>query len=246
MKKIIGQITAAVVLIMVSAAVFFAHFEVYHDRKFIIDWLLGSLAFLPISVLVVSLILDRIIASREKEMLLHKLNMVIGAFFSEAGNGLLKLLVKHASIGSDIKPSLLINGKWGRSDFKNASANLRGYMYGFEADKINLVELCRFLSSKRSFLLRLLENQNLLEHETFTDLLWAVFHVTEELESRKNLKKLPAPDKIHISGDIQRAFVILVVQWVGYMGHLKEQYPYLFSLAVRTNPFDAKARAEVN
>jgi hypothetical protein len=29
------------------------------------------------------------------------------------------------------------------------------------------------------------------------------------------------------------------------MAHLREDYPYLFSLAVRTNPFDPEARPEV-
>jgi hypothetical protein len=29
------------------------------------------------------------------------------------------------------------------------------------------------------------------------------------------------------------------------MKHLKADYPYLFSLAVRTNPFDANASVEV-
>jgi len=29
------------------------------------------------------------------------------------------------------------------------------------------------------------------------------------------------------------------------MDHLKNQYPYLYSLAVRTNPFDSGAKAEI-
>jgi hypothetical protein len=29
------------------------------------------------------------------------------------------------------------------------------------------------------------------------------------------------------------------------MGHLKNKYPYLFSLAVRTNPFNPEASIEV-
>jgi hypothetical protein len=29
------------------------------------------------------------------------------------------------------------------------------------------------------------------------------------------------------------------------MKHLKNSYPYLFSLAVRTNPFDPNAKAEI-
>jgi hypothetical protein len=42
------------------------------------------------------------------------------------------------------------------------------------------------LLSKRDFLVALMENPNLLEHESFTDLLWAVFHLVEELAVRLN------------------------------------------------------------
>ena len=45
----------------------------------------------------------------------------------------------------------------------------------------------------------------------------------------------------HLSGDIQRAYQILVREWLDYLEHLKQDYPYLFSLALRTNPFDANA-----
>jgi hypothetical protein len=34
-------------------------------------------------------------------------------------------------------------------------------------------------------------------------------------------------------------------EWVEYMKHLKNEYPYLFSFAMRTNPFDDKATIEV-
>ena len=245
MKRFWSQAILAAVLVAVSAVLFAVHFEIYHDVKFIIDWFMGSIAFLPISVLFVTLILDRIIAAREREALLSKLNMVIGAFFSEAGGGLIKSLVKYAAVSGEIRPYLMISGKWDKKDFIKAAKKLKGYFYGFDARGMDLNALKMFLTSKRAFLLRLLENQNLLEHETFTDLLWAVFHVTEELESRKNLKKLKPGDLAHISGDIQRAYVLLVAEWIGYMSHSKVQYPYLYSLAVRTNPFDLKAKAEI-
>jgi hypothetical protein len=245
MKRIWGQVILAAVLLGLSAALFLLHFVLYHDSRFIMDWFLGSIAFLPVSVLFVSIILDRIIASREKAVLLAKLNMVIGAFFSEAGSGLLRSLVKHATVSKDISPALLISNKWTKKDFFDSAEKLKGYFYGFDARDMDLNCIRDFLTSKRPFLLRLLENQNLLEHETFTDLLWAVFHVTEELESRKNLKKLGQGDLAHISGDIQRAYVLLVVEWLGYMSHLKSQYPYLYSLAVRTNPFDKNAKVEI-
>ena len=105
--------------------------------------------------------------------------------------------------------------------------------------------LKNFLTGKRSFLLGLLENPNLLEHESFTDLLWAVFHLTEELNSRADTTGLPDTDYEHLSGDIKRAYVLLISEWLSYMKHLKVDYPYLFSLAVRTNPFDPDALPEV-
>lgn len=51
----------------------------------------------------------------------------------------------------------------------------------------SLSELRGFLVEKRGVLLRLPENPILLDHETFTDLLWAVFHLAEELEYRPNV-----------------------------------------------------------
>ena len=49
---------------------------------------------------------------------------------------------------------------------------------------------------------------------------------------------LPATDVMHISGDIRRVYSRLVLEWVDYMEYQKKHYPYLFSLAMRMNPFD--------
>jgi hypothetical protein len=101
------------------------------------------------------------------------------------------------------------------------------------------------LVGKREFLLRLLENQNLLEHDSFTELLMAVFHLTEELESRADLVQLTETDQKHLANDMRRAYSLLISEWLDYMKHLKENYPYLFSFAMRTNPFDPDATPEI-
>ena len=102
-----------------------------------------------------------------------------------------------------------------------------------------------FLKERREFLLNLLSNSNLLEHDSFTELLWAVFHLAEELMNRKKLEALPEEDYKHLSGDIRRGYALLVGEWVDYMRHLKTNYPYLFSLAMRTNPFDPECKVEI-
>lgn len=106
-------------------------------------------------------------------------------------------------------------------------------------------DLQDYLVDKRGFLLNLLQNSNLLEHEPFTKLLWAVFHLTEELAEREDVNCLPETDYRHLAHDMERAYTLLVSEWLTYMKHLKGEYPYLFSLAMRTNPFDPQATAEV-
>ena len=117
--------------------------------------------------------------------------------------------------------------------------------FTIDIHKGNLEELRSFIIGKRSFLLRLLENPNLLEHDEFTELLWAVFHLAEELSHRESVTGLPETDYDHLAGDIKRAYGLLVREWLSYMEHLKSNYPYLFSLAIRTNPFNPQASVEV-
>lgn len=70
---------------------------------------------------------------------------------------------------------------------------------------------------------------NLLEHDTFTELMRAVFHLTEELEYRHDMTDLPNVDYAHLSVDLGRTHRLLGQEWFGYMYHLKKEYPYLFS-----------------
>jgi hypothetical protein len=91
------------------------------------------------------------------------------------------------------------------------------------------------------FLLRLVENPMVFEHESFTDLILALSHLTEELKARGDLSTVPPSDKSHLTTDIQRAFTQLIHEWIKYMEYLKIHYPYLFNLAMRKNPFDESA-----
>ena len=109
--------------------------------------------------------------------------------------------------------------------------------YVIDANKVDFAELRRFLESKSDLLLRLLENPHLLEHTAFTDLLRAVFHLTEELVNREALGELPDSDYRHLAGDVERIYRLIVPEWLDYMRYLAATYPYLFSFAIRTNPF---------
>jgi len=245
MKRANWRVSLGVILVLSSILLYILHFLIFRDPHHIFVYFLGDVAFVPIEVLLVTLIIHQLLQVRERNALLKKLNMVVGAFFSEVGSRLLQLFSEFDPNADRLKQDLIVRSEWTNREFGRLGQRLTNYRYSVEVGGQDLDELKGFLTGERDFLLRLLENPNLLEHESFTDLLWAVFHLAEELAHRKDVTKLPASDYRHLAGDMERVYSRLVSQWVAYMDHLRTDYPYLFSLAMRTNPFDPSAMAEV-
>jgi len=183
------------------------------------------------------------LSRREKEARLKKLNMVIGLFFSEIGTRLLTYFVKVDPQVASLRAQLIVTPTWSDAEFLEVRRILRDHKYRVDIEKVPLADLNRFFDGKVDLLLRLLENPSLLERESFTETIRAVFHFREELLHRIDLGQLPESDKTHLAGDINRAYSLLTHQWLEYMKYLKDSYPYLFSLAMRTNPFDPDASA---
>ena len=244
-KYLTWRVILGLSLMALSAFFYLIHYFIFRDAHHIFLYLIGDMAFIFVQVLMVTLIIDQLLTQREKRSMLNKLNMVIGAFFSEVGNHLLKLFKQFSSDAGQIHKDLVENNDWSNRAFSNMSKQLKNYNGRIESQKGDLFALKAFLEGKREFLLALLENPNLLEHEAFTELLWAVFHLTEELSFREDLRGLPDSDYNHLSVDIQRAYHLLIVEWLAYMKHLRDNYTYLFSLSSRMNPFDPNASAIV-
>ncbi len=241
MRRLNWQILLGLSLIVLSAFLYLIHYSIFRDVHHIFIYLIGDIAFVPIEVLLVTLIIHQLLTMREKRSMLEKLNMIIGAFFSEVGTRLLTYFSDFDPKLDKIREDLIVTNDWSEQEFLSVSKRLKNYDYGVEIQKVDLEGLRSFLTREREFLVRLLENPTLLEHESFTEVLRAVFHLTEELEKREDVGQLPDSDYEHLSGDIKRAYILLVHQWLDYMRHLKDNYPFLFSLAMRTNPFDQEA-----
>ncbi|MBI5376830.1 MAG: hypothetical protein HZA77_15455 [Candidatus Schekmanbacteria bacterium] len=245
MKKLSWQVIAGISLLLLSIITYLIDYAIFGNAHDIFFYLILDIGFVPIQVLLITLIIQRLLETREKQARLEKLNMVIGAFFSEVGTRLLTSFSDYDPSLDKIRKELMVNNNWDAGAFTNVTMRLKSYNYTIDIRKVHLPELRTFLVAKRNFLLGLLENSSLLEHESFTDQLWAVFHLTEELENRTDFSNLPESDLEHIAGDIKRAYALLVHEWLAYMQHMKDNYPYLFSLAMRTNPFDQNASAIV-
>ncbi len=180
---------------------------------------------------------DLLLARRQEATRRERLHMVVGLFFSELGTTLLRHL---CSADPDVQSLEAVSGlgqEWSDDRFREVSREFEEHRYRMDPASVDLPALRQLLTENGGLLLRLLENPNLLSHEAFTELLRAVFHLKEELLHRTGFDELPEPDIRHLAGDAGRVYPLLARQWQHHMEYLRKNYPYLFSLAVRTNPF---------
>lgn len=231
--------------VITSVVLYTIHYSIFKDAHHLFIYLIGDIAFIPLEVLIASLIIHKILEERERVHILEKLNMVIGTFFSEVGSDILRYFSKCDTHIKDIQQHLLVKAEWKHEDFKQLKKIFQEHEFCIDSKQIDLKKLSDFIISKRQFLIKLLENSALLEHDSFTDALRAVFHLEEELYNRKDLNNIGDKDRKHLEGDMKRAYSRIIFQWIQYMEYIKKEYPYLFSLAIRLNPFDENAFAEV-
>lgn len=205
MKKIHSNILLVLLLVAMSFGIYLFQVTQFNSLKNTTFYFLQDLAFLPFQVAIVTIALKRIISAQEKRIRLKKMNMVISSFFGEAGTDIILKLIQFNPMVENLHSQLEITGEWGSRDFQKAVKLVKGYDFAIDSKAGNLVALKDLLLEKRYFLLSMLQNPNLLEHETFTDMLWAVFHLTDELVARDSFSDLPDTDLDHLSIDIKRA-----------------------------------------
>lgn len=210
---------------------------VFHAPQDTIFYIFQDIAFLPLQIAIVTVVLGSYLKRREKIERLKKINIVINAFFNEAGTEFLICFHGFSKNYDEIKERLNVQTDWTDKMFLKTVGYLKNLDIQIECSKDQLNHLTVLMKNKRNFLIGLLENPNLLEHDTFTDMLLSVFHVMEELLARNEFEVDNQADMEHISNDIQRALKGLLVEWVEYMRHLRLEYPYLYSFMVRKNLF---------
>ena len=91
--------------------------------------------------------------------------------------------------------------------------------------------------------MNLIMNENIHEHEEFTDMLMSLLHVKEEIESRY-CDKIEAFELEHLASDMAVAYKYLTLEWCEYMNYLNKNYPRLFVRALIDNPFDNRDKKE--
>ncbi|PAB58996.1 hypothetical protein [Anaeromicrobium sediminis] len=232
-------------LLGLSLILYTLHYLAFRDMHHILVFSFEHVAFIPIEVLLVTLIIEGAIERKEKMKIMEKLNTLIGLFFSELGLKVLKDFISADPNIDKIRERLIIYKDSEDEIFKELKTLADDYEYDVDVEKINFLELKEFLNSHRNFLMGMMQNPYLLEHDTFTDLLKAVFHLQEELNFRSSMNEIKEKDKEHLKGDVIRIYKLITYEWVVYMEYLKTEYPFMYATALMNNPFDKRSVDEI-
>ena len=224
-------------LVLLSAAVYAVQFALFHDLRDTAFYMLQDWAFLPVQVALVTIIAGRIVSQREKESRVEKTRMLASTFYSELGGDLLQTLKPLTREPEAIAPLLRIESGWTPREFARAAEAVKALQPAVCCTPETLMQVRALLTERRASLLIIASNPALLEHESFTDMLWAVFHLSDELALRGDLNLLSQADLSHLNSDVQRVLTQTLANWLCHMDHLHAEYPYLFQLELYRNPF---------
>ncbi|MDS0527636.1 hypothetical protein NNC19_18260 [Clostridium sp. SHJSY1] len=227
MKNLKHYLFVSIILIILSLGMFFIHYEVFGQLENTIYYSVMNICFIPINILAVTVLFDKLAERRRYSERLSKLNMLVGLFFSDIGYKLLKVIV-----AGDEK---IKKEKLDFNDLKLCNNWLREYDHDIDFEKIDYNQLKNLVVENRDILASLISNENILEHETFADLLIALVHLRDEIVLVR-YKELTKEDCGHLKGDVVRVYKALTFQWTSYLQHLKEFYPYQYSSYMKLNP----------
>ena len=132
------KVIVGVGLVTLSILIYAAHYLIFQDDHHLFIFFIGDLAFIPIEVLIVTLIIDQLLAAREKRQRLEKLNMVIGMFFSSVGTTLLATLSRADPEIASVQPHLVVGDSWQASQYHDVQVCLDGHRCHIDPGSVDL------------------------------------------------------------------------------------------------------------
>lgn len=217
------DILFTVLLLFLSAVFYIVHLFIFDDLHHIMIFGMSDLAFLPIEVILVSLILHRVVTANEKKRRMGKVYMVIEVFFTGLGFDMLKIFASSDSNIEQVEDTFVMDKNWKMRTMKK---NMLSYIPDLNLTSKEYTTLQDTISYKSEKIERLIENPMLIEHDTFSDLLMAIYHFYKELVGISDFNKLSKNEEIKLKKDAERVYLLLCIEWIEYLNHTKTHYPY--------------------
>lgn len=242
-KHLKTQLLIGLGLILLSIALHYVHVLIFKDAHHTMIFLVADIAFVPLEVFFVTMVLDKILEKREKAHMVEKINMLIRLFYTKLGQELLNMFVETDNSVEEVRNRCQVNLETYEMDFRSAKEAIMDHKHRVDIKAIDLGHLKTMLDEQESLLVNMISSPVLIEYDSFSDLLLSLFHLREELNMKKisvDQSKMKPHQLDHIRVDINRAYRHLALEWVDYMMYLKDHYPFLYVTAIMKNPYDKR------
>ena len=152
MKKLSFNHLIIIILLFISMLFFLFQQFIFHDLHESGFLFFQDLIFMPIEILLVTFILDKILREREKKERLEHQNIVISSFFSEIGNDIIRLFNKDIANKKELSALLCLDQDWNNSNFDETVKTLNSFSYRFNITPDSLNEIKAVLSKKKTYI----------------------------------------------------------------------------------------------
>jgi len=233
-----NNLLVVLILSLLSVAIYLLQNTIFHKPGDTFFYLFQDLAFVPIQAIIATVILNKLLNIIEKDRTVKKLHVIVSSFFAETGTSLLYALADLNRNNDQVYELFRDDAFQDKLKFRALKKQVQSFLYDIDVTPGDLIKLRDELQRHAPTLLNLLQNANLYEHDSFTDMLWPIYHIADELNSRGSLENVSPEDLAHLKRDISRAYPKIIIEWFNYLQYLSNNYPYMFVSAIRKNPFN--------
>ena len=115
-------------------------------------YIFNALGFLPLNVLLVTLILNSLLSMRAKKEQQEKMKMIVGLFFSEFGSKLLRIFVRCDTASNNLKSVMNVQKSWTRKEYANAREVIENHCSRLQPETDDFEEIRELLRVNHEFL----------------------------------------------------------------------------------------------
>lgn len=237
MKKRLPVKLLIFLMLFATAAMYGLHYLIFRDPHHIGIFFISDVAFLPLEVLLVSLVLDRIVERSRDNENLGKVCILQSIFFRDCGADMIRYFLTCDQNRMELVSAMAVQEDWSPRDFENTRKFLRSYDFVLDPKKMDFFAIHFHLEKHHSFFLTLLESSSLTDHDEFTELLLTLYHFWEELNEQPDLYAL-SPEKVSLFHEYATdSYRLLSSEWLTNMQTIKKSHVRRTLSPLKETPF---------
>lgn len=218
------------ILVAISLVIYGLQILIFRDPRNTAFYIFQDFAFMPMTIAIATLVVGDLMDSQEKKERMDKTRMLTSTFYTEIGTKLTRAMIPSAEPKEQLKTILTMQCA-SDADLKEQQEYIRTMPLEVHLTKETYTSVMEMILGARTALLVLSSNPLLFEHETFTDLLWAIFHLLDEYHLRGDYDDLTPTDIRHLNEDFEEMLRLLLMSYIANVKYLRETYPNLYSRA---------------